>query len=150
MFRRRALIAVTLTIALAAFAAASAPGLAAQRALRMNEIQVIGTTATSYHRELSKLEVAAHDAIYGGAPVYENFRAYSHASLPNQFRRQRRRRLGWTSSQTPPEGCTQIRCFASGSPPARSPIPSGTDRASRSCTSPPSITTRRAYDWSPA
>ena len=53
MFRRRALIAVTLTLALAAFAAASAPGLAAQRSLRMNEIQVIGTH-NSYHRELSQ------------------------------------------------------------------------------------------------
>jgi Phosphoinositide phospholipase C, Ca2+-dependent len=92
VFRRRALIAVTLILALAAFAAASAPGLAAQRSLRMNEIQVIGTH-NSYHRELSQLEVAAHDAIYGGAPVYENFRAYSHASLPNQFRRQRVRGL---------------------------------------------------------
>jgi hypothetical protein len=92
VFGQRALIAVTLTVALAAFAAASAPGLAAQRSLRMNEIQVIGTH-NSYHRELSKLEIAAHDAIYGGAPVYENFRAYGHASLPNQFRRQRVRGL---------------------------------------------------------
>jgi Phosphoinositide phospholipase C, Ca2+-dependent len=53
----------------------------------MNEIQVIGTH-NSYHRELSAAERAAHDAVYGGAPIYEAFRAYSHASLPNQLGRQ--------------------------------------------------------------
>ena len=90
---RRALTAVALTLALAAFSAASAPGLAAanargaQHSLRMNEIQVIGTH-NSYHRELSKAEHAAFDAIFGGAPIYDALLAYSHASLPNQLGRQ--------------------------------------------------------------
>jgi hypothetical protein len=87
MSRRRAVTA----IALAATAAVILPGPATaggrQHSLRMNEIQVIGTH-NSYHRELSKPERAAHDAIYGGAPIYNNFLAYSHASLPNQLGRQ--------------------------------------------------------------
>jgi Phosphoinositide phospholipase C, Ca2+-dependent len=85
MFLRRVFTAV----ALAVIAAVSAPGLAGAsgRPVRMNEIQVIGTH-NSYHRELTQVERAAHDAIYGGAPIYENLRAYSHASLPNQLRRQ--------------------------------------------------------------
>jgi hypothetical protein len=90
---RRALAALSLTLALAAVALASAPGLApgngtsAKRLLRMNEIQVIGTH-NSYHRELSAAERAAHDGVYGGAPIYDGFLAYSHASLPNQLGRQ--------------------------------------------------------------
>ncbi len=97
MSRRRARIATPLTVALAA-AVAAGPGPAAgnggasQEPLRMNEIQVIGTH-NSYHRELSKAERAAHDAVYGGAAIYESFLAYSHASLPNQLRRQRVRGL---------------------------------------------------------
>jgi hypothetical protein len=77
-------------VVLAAIAATSMSGLASPNgrgrlhSLRMNEIQVIGTH-NSYHRELSKPERAAHDAIYGGAPIYDNFLAYSHASLPNQL-----------------------------------------------------------------
>jgi hypothetical protein len=98
MSRRRAVTAVALTLALAAFAAASAPrlaaagGRAAQHSLRMNEIQVIGTH-NSYHRELSKAEHVAYDAIFGGAPVYDALLAYSHASLPNQLGRQGARGL---------------------------------------------------------
>jgi Phosphoinositide phospholipase C, Ca2+-dependent len=82
-----------LTLALAVVAVAPAPGPAAangepaKRPLRMNQLQVIGTH-NSYHRELSPAERAAHDAIYGGAPIYEGFLAYSHASLPNQLGRQ--------------------------------------------------------------
>jgi hypothetical protein len=53
----------------------------------MNEIQVIGTH-NSYHRELSKVEHGAFDAIFGGAPIYDALLAYSHASLPNQLGRQ--------------------------------------------------------------
>lgn len=93
MSRRRAFTTVALTLALAGLAAVSAPGLAAakaggaQRSLRMNEIQVIGTH-NSYHRELSKAEHGAYDAIFGGAPVYDALLAYSHASLPNQLSRQ--------------------------------------------------------------
>jgi hypothetical protein len=93
MPRRRARTALLLTLALAAVALAAAPGPAAangapaKRPLRMNEIQVIGTH-NSYHRELSKAERAAHDAVYGGAPIYDGFLAYSHASVPNQLSRQ--------------------------------------------------------------
>jgi Phosphoinositide phospholipase C, Ca2+-dependent len=78
-----------LALAAAASAAAGAPS---TRPLRMNEIQVIGTH-NSYHRELSPAERAAHDAVYGGAPIYDAFLAYSHASLPNQLSRQRVRGL---------------------------------------------------------
>mgnify|MGYP003287431136 CR=1 FL=1 len=93
MSRRSALAVFALTLALAALAA-SGPVAArgGKQSLRMNEIQVIGTH-NSYHRELSKAEVAAHDAVYGGAPIYENFLAYSHASLPNQLARQGMRGL---------------------------------------------------------
>ncbi|MGH2822924.1 MAG: phosphatidylinositol-specific phospholipase C1-like protein, partial [Thermoleophilaceae bacterium] len=85
--------ALALTLALAAVACAAAPGPAAgnggpaKRQLRMNEIQVIGTH-NSYHRELSQAERVAHDGVYGGAPIYDGFLAYSHASLPNQLTRQ--------------------------------------------------------------
>jgi hypothetical protein len=66
----------------------AAPGASgAKGPLRMNEMQVIGTH-NSYHRELSKAEHAAYDAIFGGAPIYDALLAYSHASLPNQLRRQ--------------------------------------------------------------
>jgi Phosphoinositide phospholipase C, Ca2+-dependent len=94
MPRRRDRTALLMTLGLAAAAVAgmapapaAADGAPAQRPLRMNEIQVIGTH-NSYHRELSPAERAAHDAVYGGAPIYEGFLAYSHASLPNQLGRQ--------------------------------------------------------------
>jgi hypothetical protein len=79
-----ALALTALALAVAASAAAGAPS---TRQLRMNEIQVIGTH-NSYHRELSPAERAAHDAVYGGAQIYDAFLAYSHASLPNQLGRQ--------------------------------------------------------------
>jgi hypothetical protein len=85
---RRAIAALTVTLVLSAAvpSGAGANG-GAVRPLRMNEIQVIGTH-NSYHRELSGPERAAHDAVYGGLPIYDAFLAYSHASLPNQLRRQ--------------------------------------------------------------
>jgi hypothetical protein len=84
----RALSSVVVTLLLAALVsdAAGAHG-GGGGPLRMNEIQVIGTH-NSYHRELSGPERAAHDFVYGGLPIYDAFRAYSHASLPNQLRRQ--------------------------------------------------------------
>jgi hypothetical protein len=89
--RARAPLALTLSLAIVILAGepgpAAANGAAGKRPLRMNEVQVIGTH-NSYHRELSKAERGAHDAVYGGAPIYEGFRAYSHASLPNQLSRQ--------------------------------------------------------------
>jgi hypothetical protein len=89
MLARRMFTALALTAGLALLgpAVAGANGAHGKRALRMNEIQVIGTH-NSYHRELTKAERAAHDAVYGGAPIYDGFLAYSHASLPNQLGRQ--------------------------------------------------------------
>jgi hypothetical protein len=87
---RRARAALGLTLALAVVAApgpAAGDGAPAKPPLRMNEIQVIGTH-NSYHRELSPAERAAHDGVYGGAPIYQGFLAYSHASLPHQLSRQ--------------------------------------------------------------
>jgi Phosphoinositide phospholipase C, Ca2+-dependent len=94
MTARRTLIPLVLLALLAALAPAAAgakrgPG---KGVVRMNEIQVIGTH-NSYHRELSKAERVAHDAVYGGAAIYDGFLAYSHASLPNQFSRQGARGL---------------------------------------------------------
>jgi Phosphoinositide phospholipase C, Ca2+-dependent len=93
MSHRVARTAISPVLALAVVAAVASPGLAigngapAKGPLRMNEIQVIGTH-NSYHRELSPAERTAHDAVYGGAPIYQGFLAYSHASLPNQLGRQ--------------------------------------------------------------
>jgi Phosphoinositide phospholipase C, Ca2+-dependent len=84
--RALATVAVTLVLAAAVPSGAGAGG-GGLGPLRMNETQVIGTH-NSYHRELSGPRRAAHDAVYGGAPIYEAFLAYSHASLPNQLRRQ--------------------------------------------------------------
>ena len=84
--------ALALAAAVAAIAVAAAPSsansaAAAKRPLRMNQIQLIGTH-NSYHRELSEPAQAAHDSFYGGAAIYDQFLAYSHASLRNQLRRQ--------------------------------------------------------------
>ena len=93
MPRRRPSLVAALTLALAASpVAADAGGQPANRPLRMNETQVIGTH-NSYHRELSKAERTAHDAIFGGNAIYDAFLAYSHASLPNQLGRQGARGL---------------------------------------------------------
>jgi Phosphoinositide phospholipase C, Ca2+-dependent len=89
MSRRCPFATLALTLVLACFGpgVAAANGGGPQQSLRMNEIQVIGTH-NSYHRELSKAEHGAFDAIFGGAPIYDALLAYSHASLPNQLRRQ--------------------------------------------------------------
>jgi hypothetical protein len=72
----------------AAGAAANGP----DNPVRMNQLQVIGTH-NSYHRELTEAEQAAHDSFYNGAPIYDSFLKYSHASLPNQLGRQGARGL---------------------------------------------------------
>jgi hypothetical protein len=90
MPRRRARTALGLALVVGVAATpgpATGNGAPAKGPLRMNEIQVIGTH-NSYHRELSPAERAAHDAVYGGAPIYQGFLAYSHASLPNHLGRQ--------------------------------------------------------------
>jgi hypothetical protein len=61
-------LALTVLALAPAFAHAAGNGAPAKGPLRMNEIQVIGTH-NSYHRELSAAERAAHDAVYGGAPI---------------------------------------------------------------------------------
>jgi hypothetical protein len=86
----------TRLLALAGVLAATPPlvqGAAANgEPVRMNQLQVIGTH-NSYHRELTEPEQAAHDGVYNGAPVYDSFLKYSHASLPNQLGRQGARGL---------------------------------------------------------
>ncbi len=52
--------------------------------LLMNQIQVIGTH-NSYHRELSPREQATYDELVGRPGDYQEFLAYSHASIPNQL-----------------------------------------------------------------
>jgi hypothetical protein len=88
--RSLALAAVALAVML--IPAADASARRAADSVRMNQLQVIGTH-NSYHRELSEPEQAAHDAIYGGAPIYDALLKYSHASLPNQLGRQGARGL---------------------------------------------------------
>ncbi len=103
------------TFLLAALAALAMAAPATARGPDMNEIQVIGTH-NSYHRELSPAEQAAHDAVYGGAPVYSRLLAYSHASLPNQLGRQRVRGLELDLYPDRRGGLYANRCCASGWP----------------------------------
>lgn len=65
-------------------ALALAPPAAAQD---MNEIQVIGTH-NSYHREISEVEQNAYDQAVGRPGAYDQFLAYSHASIPKQLEQQ--------------------------------------------------------------
>jgi Phosphoinositide phospholipase C, Ca2+-dependent len=60
--------------------------------VRMNEIQVIGTH-NSYKRELTRTEERTYDEIIATPGDYEQFLAYSHPSIPNQFARQEVRGL---------------------------------------------------------
>lgn len=93
MSRPRLPTAIVLSLTLAAALALGGPQASAvareyatERPLRMNEIQVIATH-NSYKRELPKVEQAAHDALYGGAPIYDGFLAYSHASRATRLAR---------------------------------------------------------------
>jgi hypothetical protein len=82
-------VTVLALMALAGTWAGSA--LAAQRAgqgaVRLNEMQVMGTH-NSYKRELNRTEERTYDQLIATPGDYEAFLAYSHASLPNQFGRQ--------------------------------------------------------------
>jgi hypothetical protein len=85
--RRTFLVLAALAAALAAaVTATSTTGgpPAGKGPVRMNEIQVIGTH-NSYKRELSETEQATYDAIIATPGDYDEFLAYSHASIPNQF-----------------------------------------------------------------
>jgi len=65
---------------------------AAKRSVRMNELQVIGTH-NSYKREISEREQAAYDAAVEKPGDYDQFLAYSHAPIGQQFAGQRVRGL---------------------------------------------------------
>src|ERR687895_2761123 len=81
---RTFLLAVLAALAVAAPAAADGPD--------MNEVQAIGTH-NSYHRELTEPEQATYDQIISTPGDYDQFLAYSHARIPNQFARQNVRGL---------------------------------------------------------
>jgi hypothetical protein len=72
-----------LAAAVPASQAAAAPP-AAKGQVRMNELQVIGTH-NSYKREISEAEEAVYEAAIGDPNDYENFLAYSHAPIAQQF-----------------------------------------------------------------
>jgi hypothetical protein len=78
--------ALALVLAVAA-GAASMRAPAGKGPVRLNEVQAIGTH-NSYKRELSEAEQAAYDEIISTPGDYDQFLAYSHASIPNQFGRQ--------------------------------------------------------------
>ncbi|HEV3480677.1 MAG TPA: phosphatidylinositol-specific phospholipase C1-like protein [Gaiellaceae bacterium] len=71
----------------AAVAAASAGPPAGKGPVRVNELQAIGTH-NSYKRELSEAEQAEYDEIIATPGDYDEFLAYSHASIANQFEHQ--------------------------------------------------------------
>ena len=60
--------------------------------VRMNEVQVIGTH-NSYHREISRQEEALYEELIERPDDYDDFLAYSHASIPSQFAAQNVRGL---------------------------------------------------------
>jgi hypothetical protein len=78
-----AALAAALVVAVAATSTTGGPP-AGKGPVRMNEIQVIGTH-NSYKRELSETEQATYDAIIATPGDYDEFLAYSHASIPSQF-----------------------------------------------------------------
>jgi hypothetical protein len=88
ILRRSRFVLVAALAALFASAAAAASGPpAGEGPVRLNELQVIGTH-NSYKRELSEPEQAAYDEIIATPGDYDEFLAYSHASISNQFGRQ--------------------------------------------------------------
>lgn len=84
--RRRpaVLLAAAAVAVLAATAAAASGPPAGTGPVRLNEVQAIGTH-NSYKRELSETEQAEYDEIISTPGDYDEFLAYSHASIPNQF-----------------------------------------------------------------
>lgn len=84
---RRSVVPTALLVAVLALAVA-ATAVAAPKPrkapVRLNELQVIGTH-NSYHRELSKTEQAEYDEVIATPGDYDEFLAYSHASIPNQL-----------------------------------------------------------------
>lgn len=85
--RRPTLPAVLGLLAAMTVASASAQAAPQGGAVRLNQLQVIGTH-NSYHREISEPEQAAYEAAIKTPGDYDAFLAYSHAGLPQQFARQ--------------------------------------------------------------
>ncbi len=81
-----ALAAALLTCILFSSSAASAKtgSVKTGSSLRVNQTQVIGTH-NSYHRELSPQEQATYDEIVAKPGDYQEFLAYSHVDIPEQF-----------------------------------------------------------------
>ena len=73
-------------------AQAVTPGRSAPEAVRMNQVQVIGTH-NSYHREVSAAEQSAYDALVGTPGSYSSSLAYSHAAIGDQLAQQEVRGL---------------------------------------------------------
>jgi hypothetical protein len=84
--------AVTAAAALALVAVAGASPPVGTGSVRLNELQAIGTH-NSYKRETSEAEQAEYDEIIATPGDYDQFLAYSHATIPNQFGRQNVRGL---------------------------------------------------------
>ena len=91
MHRRVPSLALTALLAALLAAVPASPAVAAPRAgrglVRVNELQVIGTH-NSYKRELSEPEQATYDEIIATPGDYDQFLAYSHAAIPDQFGQQ--------------------------------------------------------------
>jgi hypothetical protein len=79
-----------IVVALIAAVFATIAGLAGAKppsdagSVRLNELQAIGTH-NSYKRELTEAEQAEYDAIIETPGDYDEFLAYSHATIPDQF-----------------------------------------------------------------
>lgn len=88
---RGPLVALALSVVAVLGALSAAPATAASPrttgALRLNDVQVVGTH-NSYHRELSPPEEAAYDELVRVPGDYEQYLAYTHAPLPEQLEEQ--------------------------------------------------------------
>ena len=85
--------AMAVAAAVAGVLVAAAPAAAARGGpVRVNDLQVIGTH-NSYKREISEAEQNVYEAAIQKPGDYDQFLAYSHASLPRQLGRQGMRGL---------------------------------------------------------
>ena len=85
-------VPVAVMTALVGVAPATAAAPAGKGPVRMNELQVIGTH-NSYKREISEPEQAVYEAAIDKPGDYDQFLAYSHAPIAQQFDGQRVRGL---------------------------------------------------------
>jgi hypothetical protein len=86
LLRPRSLIVPAVAAGMLAVTGVAASGgpPAGKGPVRLNEVQAIGTH-NSYKRETSEVEQAEYDEIISTPGDYDEFLAYSHASIPNQF-----------------------------------------------------------------